>query len=348
MTSPVISVLMPVHNGESFLSESIESILNQTFDDFEFLIIDDGSTDNTLEIIKSYTDPRIRLLSNKNNIGLVASLNSGIDAARGRYIARMDADDICRLDRLEKQIGFLDSRPEYGLVGSWFRLFGKDEGYVRPPLEYDDIQIGLLFENVFGHPTVVFRKDIVEKHNIRYSEIYPYAQDYHFLYKVTNYCKAKNVDEILLYYRTHKSQISCRLNIIQHDIAKMIRKNILEETLGIGVSSRQEYLHDLLSCPRICKDSELVETISWSSLLIEENKIVGKFDQNLLEHTVSLKFWELFRRNARIRGPSIWPLYFKYKYRKKTYRTRLQELVSFFLLFLASIKNSVALVAISL
>ena len=119
------TVLMPVYNAEKYVAEAIDSILNQTFNDFEFLIINDGSTDNSLDIIKSYDDPRITIINNETNLGLSHTLNKGIELARGEYIIRMDADDISLSIRLEKQIEFMDSNQHIGICGSWIQTFDK-------------------------------------------------------------------------------------------------------------------------------------------------------------------------------------------------------------------------------
>ena len=114
---PLITVLMPVYNGAKYLNEAIDSILNQTFSDFELLIIDDGSTDQSIDLIKAYNDPRIKLIVNKKNIGQSATLNKGLELARGKYIARMDQDDISMPERLKKQMGFMDEYPKFAVPG---------------------------------------------------------------------------------------------------------------------------------------------------------------------------------------------------------------------------------------
>ena len=120
MNEPMVTVLMAVYNGEKFLKEAMESILTQTFTDFEFLIINDGSTDNSVKIIEEFNDPRIRLIHNEKNLKLIASLNKGISLAKGKYIARMDCDDISMPYRLEKEVDFLENSLEYGLVGTCY------------------------------------------------------------------------------------------------------------------------------------------------------------------------------------------------------------------------------------
>jgi glycosyltransferase involved in cell wall biosynthesis len=143
-----ITVLMPVYNGEKYLREAIDSIFNQTFTDFEFLIVDDGSTDNSVEIINSYQNSRINLVKNDKNEGLVYTLNRGLSLAKGEYIARMDCDDISLPERLKKQIDFLDSNSEIAVVGTWIKVINEKEEpqttwqYPLKPLE---IQWNLYF-----------------------------------------------------------------------------------------------------------------------------------------------------------------------------------------------------------
>ena len=163
---PLITVLMSVYNGERYLHEAIESILNQTFTDFEFLIINDGSTDSTRDIITSYTDSRIRLIDNEQNIGLTKSLNKGIDLARGKYIARMDADDISMPERLEVQYNFLEKNIEYSLVSSGAYLIDENNnqiGELYRPYNYEMILGYIFFFNPIIHPSVLFeKKEIIE------------------------------------------------------------------------------------------------------------------------------------------------------------------------------------------
>ena len=124
MTQPLVTILMPVHNGAEFLTEAIDSMLRQSLKDFEFLIVDDASTDSSASIVQGYSDPRIRLIQSPERLKLSGALNLGLDQAQGRYIARMDADDISLPKRLERQVKFLEENPDIGLCGSWIRYFG--------------------------------------------------------------------------------------------------------------------------------------------------------------------------------------------------------------------------------
>ena len=129
--NPLVTVLMPVYNGEKYLKEAIESILNQTFKDFEFLIINDGSTDNSVKIIQSFNDLRIRLIHNESNIGLIKTLNKGLKLSNGKYIARMDCDDVSLPKRLSVQINFMEKHPEIGVCGSWVKIIGLEQKFIN-------------------------------------------------------------------------------------------------------------------------------------------------------------------------------------------------------------------------
>ena len=165
--SPRVTVLMSVYNGQGFLRQAIQSILNQTFTDFEFLIIEDGSTDATVEIVRSFPDQRIKLCLNGSNIGLISSLNQGLSLATGEYIARMDADDISLSTRLERQVAFMDAHPSVGVCGSWLETFGiPPKSRWCPPADDAQIRCEHLFHSVIYHPTVILRKDFFAKHNL--------------------------------------------------------------------------------------------------------------------------------------------------------------------------------------
>ena len=165
MTAPKVSVVMSVYNGERYLREAVESILNQTFIDFEFVIIDDGSTDDTLGILERYTDPRIRLVKNGRNIGLTESLNRGIRLARGKYVARQDADDISLPERLSSQLLFLDKHRGIGLVGTSFDIIdssGRLCEQVILPTDNETLQELLWVRNCFCHGSVMMRKEYLD------------------------------------------------------------------------------------------------------------------------------------------------------------------------------------------
>ena len=205
MGSKKISVIMPVYNTkEEFLREAVESILNQTYSDFEFIIINDGSTNNAEDVILSYKDERIVYIKQENQ-GIVSALNNAWNKASGEYIARMDSDDISMPDRFEKQIKFLETNPEYSLVGGQVRVLGTDK-IIKLPTEVE--LMDLLADCTFIHPSIMFRKANFDRYNLRYSEEAIFAEDYLLYAKAIKYLKMTNLDDIVLDYRIYSKNTS--------------------------------------------------------------------------------------------------------------------------------------------
>ncbi|MEK7148022.1 MAG: glycosyltransferase [Patescibacteria group bacterium] len=216
MNKPVISVIMPVLNGEKYLAQAIESILNQTVTDFEFIIINDGSTDNTEKIIKSFNDPRIVYLDNGKNLGLATSFNIGIDAARGKYIARMDADDVSMPERFSRQLSFLERKPHIGIVGSSIIIINEKGDRVtlhKKPTNHNEIKFSSLFSTPMYHPTVMGRAEVFKSYH--YQETFSNSEDYELWSRLlfeTN-IKFNNIPEPLLKYRIYPQSFTQTLNL---------------------------------------------------------------------------------------------------------------------------------------
>ena len=204
---PLVTVLLPVYNAEKFLRESIDSILNQTYQNFEFLLINDGSTDTSREIILNYTDARIRYLENEKNIGLIQTLNRGIAEAKGSYIARMDADDVSRADRLIKQVDFLESNPSYGMVGSWCSVINTSKK-IEYHTSHASLQFALLNYCCFVHPSVMLRKSVLIENQFYFDSHFVHSEDYELWTRLLTKTKAANLPDYLLSYREHEYQIS--------------------------------------------------------------------------------------------------------------------------------------------
>ena len=225
-----ISVVMPVFNGEKYLKEAIDSILNQTFTDFEFIIINDCSTDKSLDIIQSYKDKRIKIINNKINLQIAESLNKGIRIAKGKYIARMDADDIALTNRLKVQYEFMEKNKDVGLCGSSVIVFNEESTYIhRCPTYYDEIKVLQLFNSTFCHPSVMIRKDILTKYNLSYEKEYEGMEDYQLWLNMSEYTKLANISEPLLRYRKHNEQVTNKMNSNQYEKAKELRGKLLRK-----------------------------------------------------------------------------------------------------------------------
>lgn len=244
---PLVSVLLPAYNCESFIAEAVQSILTQTFQDFELLIIDDGSTDATSSILSSFNDPRIRLLPNDRNLGLIATLNRGLILASGQYVARMDADDIAAPERLSKQVIYLDTHPNVHVVGTMVDLIDEQGvifgGGLRYPTEPEEIRNYLLRECCLIHPSTTFRKETVIAAG-GYATSARYAEDYDLWLRLSDHHKIANLPDTLLSYRMHKKQVSVKNIKIQHDIAQACRLAALErrKELGENVSSIEKII----------------------------------------------------------------------------------------------------------
>lgn len=205
---PKVSVVMPVYNAEQYLAEAIDSILEQTFTDFEFIIIDDGSQDNSVNIVKSYDDLRIKLYQNEYNMGIAASLNRGLDLSTGKYIARMDSDDISLPERFAKQVEYLEKNTNVAVVGCGIQLFGaKAEERIFSPT-HEQLKVDLLFNCCFAHPTVMFRRNLFGAGKYVYDVNYNKMEDYALWNKVSETNKLACLQDILLKYRIHSKQIT--------------------------------------------------------------------------------------------------------------------------------------------
>lgn len=232
MRKPKATVLMPVYNAAPYLREAVNSILNQSFRDFEFLIFDDGSTDGSREILGAYDDPRIRLFCYPENTGYVRHLNRGIELARGEYLFRMDADDIALPQRLERQVAFLDANPGVGLCGSWAETPDTPARLLRRPCSHEEIRLQLLSGTTFIHPTVAMRCSMLRQHGLRYREEYLYAEDYALWAECAKVTRMAIIPEVLLRYRIHENSVSTRYYQRQMAIVNEFRTTQVEELLG--------------------------------------------------------------------------------------------------------------------
>ena len=200
---------MSVYNGERYLVEAIESILNQTFTDFEFIIINDGSTDGTADILRSYKDRRIRIFE-QSNIGLTRSLNRGVALARGEYIARMDHDDLSMPERFARQVAFLDAHPEVGVVGTACLVYNEVRGIewkYAVATSDDECRRDLIKGNQFVHTSVMMRKSVLQAVGA-YNEAYRYLQDYELWVRLAGRTRLANLPEVLVVRRYHWGAVS--------------------------------------------------------------------------------------------------------------------------------------------
>jgi glycosyltransferase involved in cell wall biosynthesis len=258
---PKVTVLMPVHNGADFLAEAIESILTQTFGDFEFVIVDDGSTDATSEILRLYAerDARIRVLR-EARVGIVTALNRGLAIASGMYLARMDADDCALPNRLKIQVDLLDASPTVIACGSAVYQIGSKSGLVSMPRTDRQCKLFLAIGNCFAHPAVMFRMDAIKLRGLNYSDDYLYAEDYKLWSDMAVYGDFHNLKQPLLRYRVHSAQVGQKKRASQrvahlrvaHENLRRMNVSICTDDLGAFLWPNREGVLGIIRYQQFC------------------------------------------------------------------------------------------------
>jgi glycosyltransferase involved in cell wall biosynthesis len=287
MKTPLISVLMPVYNAELFLTDTIESVLNQTFKNFEFIIIDDGSTDRSIDIIRSYSDHRIKLFQNKKNIGTTATLCKGIDLCQAEYIARLDHDDICYPSRLERQYEFIRLNPDGAMYSCWAKEVTKDRVLIRTDLhDPAHYYFNLTFTCWIYHSTMVYRKDavlLVGKYTATYTE------DFELIWQILRRYKIYHQPEVLLEYRhTDQSLWQCiRKEECKIDFLSQVRRNILFYMNGHSIPL-EDWQLELLSHSYGPKDQFTIDQVKSGLQLLDDitQKIINKENINMVPSDV--------------------------------------------------------------
>lgn len=330
--NPRVTVLMAVYNGEQYLREALDSILLQTFTDFELLLIDDGSYDGTADILEEYRtrDQRVRIERNESNIGLTRSLNKGIDLSRGEYIARMDCDDISIPQRLEKQVAFLDADRRIGVCGSWAVLAGEMDGIVlKFPTDPDVIHSYLLFDNVIVHPSVMIRKQLLEVNGLKYNENYAQSQDYDLWVRCAERMFLANIPEVLLRLRKHTAQLSHTHAHGQNSTAWDVRKYQVER-LGIVPDAEELETHRHICTRQTPVAGQfLLAAELWLRRLLEANDATGNYPRTEMHKIISSYWFDICSRASSI-GLGAWFAFSTSRLKKNSTIGRL-EMVRFLL-----------------
>jgi len=301
---------MSVHNSEKYLAEAVESILNQTWSDFEFIIINDASADSSRTIIEGYHDPRIKLVENETNLGLTRSLNTGIDMAQGDYIARMDCDDISLPARLQKQVMFMESHPEVGICGTWVKTIGEGGSDIwNYPTDHETIKSRFVFESVLAHPSVMINRELLNRYNLRYDPAWSRAQDYEFWTRCSGFFRLANLNDVLLFYRRHSAQIGKTFQNEQAHYANLVRKRLVEqlaERLGITPDAKSLELHYSLGTWQFEADLNfVVRANEWLSMLQDANTKCGLFPQEAFSRVLGERWFAVCNAASSL-GINVW------------------------------------------
>lgn len=303
MTTPLVTILMPVHNGAEHLLEALQSLLEQSLEDFELLLVDDASTDNSVALAESIHDPRLRILRSQERVRLSGALNLGLDQAQGRYIARMDADDLCHPDRLLFQAQFMEEHPHVGICGTWIRYFGKSRNVLKRPLTHEAICAFTLFDSPFAHPSVFLRRELLEQHQLRFDGSYFPTEDFELWTRLLPLTQAINLPSVLLNYRVHdKSLTGADWSAMDVQAVRVIESQLRK--LGLSPSEAELRFHRQLTMGRLTMTDGLLEqTEAWLLQLIQANHAANRYTQAGLSavvagfwaqaclHTARLGFW---------------------------------------------------------
>ena len=324
---PLVSVVLPVYNSALYLRDSIESILNQTYTNFELLILNDGSTDQSEEIILSFNDERLNYMKNDSNLQLIKTLNKGFKLAKGKYIARMDADDISMPDRIAKQVAFLELHPKIGIVGTSFEKIGDDVGIVHYPVNHDELRLSSVYFNPFLHPSVVLRSSVLHKFDLSFREAYIHAEEYKLWTELLLVAEGANISLPLVKYRVHANQISQVYASQQLETSKLIAREYL---IAAGFQFNPSDWELILSMHELTYTHTGLDYFFVANEWISQNKKLHFFKDKILEEFVIKKCKNIvinqhvlsFRKYANIVRTDLYKLinpsfFFKIVYFKK-------------------------------
>jgi len=295
---PKISVLMPVYNCENYLKEAVDSILNQTFTDFELLLINDGSTDKSEDVILSYDDSRIRYIKNEKNLGLIKTLNKGIKLANGEYIARMDGDDISEAKRFAKQVEILDNYQNIIAVSTHLKEFGASDVVfkgVNNPLSF------IVSSTMICHAPVMLRSQVLLDNNVFYNIDYPHAEDYKLWNDLKHFGEFYVIDEVLYYYRIHSESVSRKHSDIQQasrakvnleEYQKLVKRDL--KYYEIAILSEQYYKASVNQMGEFVKTIKFFDSkLSLDKTIVRHLRAQMKTKKDILTLLKSIRSWNI-------------------------------------------------------
>lgn len=310
--TPILSVLMPVFNSEQFVTDAIKSILSQSFKDFEFLILNDASTDRSFEIIKDFEnkDPRIKVFQNEKNLGVVESRNKLINFSKGKYIAWIDSDDVTLKNRFEEQIKFLEEHPEIGMVGAFPIIideFGNKIGKWSFETDPQKLKIELFFHSSFLTSSVMIRKSCLPQNF--YDSKFPVAEDFDLYSKISEHCKTANIPDILVKYRINSKGLS-KSNT--EKMEKLSLQVIQEHAERLGIKLEENTIKNLRK-PKTASKIAFEEIAEIEKSLILLKNLLFKndhFDKKAVEEVIQ-KYWFETCRKSTNNGLKILKIFFK-------------------------------------
>lgn len=312
---PSISVIMPAYNASQYIRQAVESILSQTFENFELLVIDDGSSDNTSDVLSCYQDSRLRLLRNQSNEGVAHSLNRGIQEAKGRYIARMDSDDLSEPIRLEEQFKYMEQHKDVGVSGTWITIFGDQPSTVeRSPVGKEIANAYLLFDNPLFHPSVIIRRSALDSLDIHYDSKFSRTEDYDLWTRIAEKTEIDNIPYPLTRMRHHQRSVTNTWSAEMTDQIELLLWCQLHK-FGLEIDRRKVKMHHNISRGRRCNSRQnLSEAVDWLLILRVHNMQSQRYSITAFDSVLGSILFRLCRNSTPL-GWSVWKTYRSFPYK---------------------------------
>lgn len=295
-----ITVLMPVYNAEEYILEAVNSILDQTHQDFILMIINDGCTDRTMEIIESIKDPRIQVVNNEENIKLIATLNKGLSLVKTEFVARMDADDFSFPERLEVQLEFMRAHPEVAACGTWYDNIladGSERSGGRYLPSHEEIKFKNLYQLHIIHGTTLMRMSIIKEFDLKFDSSFPHAEDYDFFTRMAQVSKLHNVQQSLYKIRHHGESVSKKFSDVQETGSNKVKRALFKE-IGVVVTDDdldlyRELMHQNYQA---LKGDNLTRILVLVSNLIDSNKKSNYLPHDYFRKELAVRVLHLFNQ----------------------------------------------------
>jgi glycosyltransferase involved in cell wall biosynthesis len=324
-TPPLVSVLLPAFNAGPWVLEAVQSLLAQSYETIEVIVVNDASRDNTLEKLGSLRDPRLKVASNPENRGLISTLNHACALAQGKFLARMDADDRAHPERLRKQLEALNKEEDLAVLGTGIRFFSSENNWghvtrapLRHPARSEDMHATLPFYSSLGHGSAMLRREVLDSVTTKdafgnlalYDAQFPHAEDYELWSRLAKRGhKMRSLQEPLQEVRLHQSSVSQRENVKQREIADRIRA-AWRESLGLAPSGENFATHSRLGRLDLPEDPAFLDLAEKClQELREANEKTRLFDSRAWDKSLSLRWWQachaIAKRHPKIRGRAI-------------------------------------------
>ncbi|NVO85928.1 glycosyltransferase family 2 protein [Hymenobacter terrestris] len=292
ITTPLVSIVLPVYNVAAHIQDTMSSLLKQTLPDFELLILDDCSTDNTVDRIKAVHDPRIRLIQNDQNLGRAGTDNAALQHVTGQYIAKMDGDDICHPERLAKQVAVLRQQPDVNVVGSWMQNFGASSYLNQYPESSAEAQVMTLFTLPTGNPSVMLRTELLREQGLQYDATLRQTEDYDFFARYIRELRIHTIQEALIQYRVPPDIRKKEILSERATVADMVREQLLTRW-KVSFTSEELKTHNTIAMLNHGAGVSLQKVERWLLKLLAHNTQEAWFQPQALQRVLAQRWFEV-------------------------------------------------------